>query len=259
METETEGKEVVAEEVTNAQPKTTEELEALKAEIQKAQAEAAKWKAEHDKQQKAAMELGKKAKDIQTIQAEIAQIKEDQKYGFSVVAEALDEQSHSREGYEEQPKPKTSYKERLEANKPKVIDPKVTAEAEHIKEVAEEIAAIQKRLNVDFKEADDDRVYIQFALGNYDKALKIAKGIESKMLEEKKPVDDKDKLLAELQAKVDKYEKKETLKEKGELISEKGQPSGAALSDLEFKKKFAAGDLPVNKENVDRLNKINKQ
>ena len=73
-----------------------------------------------------------------------------------------------------------------------------------------------------------------------------------------KPVDDKDKQLAELQARLDKYEKKEDLKNKGELKSEKGQPSGGSISDAEFKKAFASGNLPLNKENIERINKIQK-
>ncbi len=243
METETKETAVVAEEVTDAQPKVTEDVEALKAEAEKAKAEAAKWKAEHDKQQKAAMELGKKAKDIQTIQAEIAQIKESQKYGFDVIAEALDEQLRIKDGYEEQPKPQTSYKARLEAKKPKEVDPQVVAQNEHLREVANEIADIQKRLNIDFKEADDDRVYVQFALGNVDKALRIAKEIESKMSEAQKPVDDKDKELAELRARLEKYEKKEDLKEKGELKSEKGQPSGVSMTKEKALQAFVNGEI----------------
>jgi len=259
MDTGTEEKQVSTNEpaeVSNVETAKTEDIETLKVELARAQEETKKQSDEAKRQQQAAIKF---SKEVKQWQGEVSNIREQMNTGFNAIAEFLDEQNKGRETtYEETPKSKPSYKERLEAQKPKVVDPQIAAKAEHLKEVANEIITTLKPLGVEFDKSKEFReAYLLFETGNIDQALEEVKEKASKMTT--KPTDDKDAKLAELQARLDKYERKETLKQKGELVSERGQPAGASLSDEQFKKDFAAGVLPVNKENIERLNKINKR
>ncbi len=243
MENSTEAVQVVADAPANEQPVKTEDIEALKAELAKTQVEAAKWKGEHDKQQKAAMELGKKAKDIQAIQSEIASMRESQELRFNVIAEAFDEQAKLHENYEEPKQEKTSYKQRLESIKPKLPDPKIVAQVEHKKDVAIEIVNLLKPLGLEMDKSKETRqALILFEQGYPDLALEEVKEIASKM--STKP-DDREKEIAELKEKLAKYEKKEDLKQKGELKSEKGASAGSVLSFKDIEEKFTKNEISL--------------
>lgn len=52
--------------------------------------------------------------------------------------------------------------------------------------------------------------------------------------------------------------RKQILKEQGMTNTETGLPSGGSMSDTDFIVAFSEGKLPVNKANVDRINRINK-
>ena len=232
METETEEKQVPANEpaeVTNAETVApTEDVEALKAELQRAKEEAQKHADEAKRQQKAAIEQSKLRKQwedrITTIDRKIDTSNE-------TIADFLDEfvKRQNTDVYEEKPKEVPSYKARLKALQGEPVDPKRIEIETHVKEVANDIITALQPLGIEFDKSKDFREeYLLFKTGDYDLALEGVKEKASKMMEAKKPVSDIERELAELRARLEKYEKKETLKEKGELVSEKGQPAGSA-------------------------------
>jgi hypothetical protein len=174
---------------------------------------------------------------------------------FDAFAEVLEEHFKQpvTEDYGEKPK-QPSFKERLQEKIKTVPNPEVTAQIEHDNEVIKELVEIEKATGLKFDKSKEFReAHTEFRLRNYDGALELAKEVQAKMVETKvKEVDPMVKKVADLEAENARLKKIAS----GDLNSEKGQPVGGNLSDAQFKKDFAAGNLPVTKANIERLKKL---
>jgi len=199
-----------------AQPTETKEPEVdYKAELDKTKQALEVAQKESKAHQSTA---SKKAEEARKWQNEVTGINARMDAMLEVFEESL--KKPDTEEYEEKPQKKPSFKERLQEKIKTVPTPEVTAQQEHIKEVASEIATIEKNLGIKFDETEDDRVLINWQLGNFDKARKIAKEIETKMVA--KEVDPMIKKVADLEAENARLKKIAS----GDLNSEKGQPVG---------------------------------
>lgn len=249
--------EVAGDEPENPEVNTPEEPAQEPAKSQheiELETELAKWQNEAKAHQRTA---SKKAEEAQRWQSEVAGL--NNKYAildtkFDALLDHLDSQAASQidtDEYGEQPrKPqqRPSLKETVASKTKSLKTPEQMAQETHFKEVSDEIMAIQKEIGIDFKESEnpeEERVYTLFVSGNPDKALKIARGLKEKMAEANNgnkvnPVEDeRDKKIKELEAEIERQKKIQS----GELISEKGQPSGAALQFRQIEEKYVKGQI----------------